>query len=215
MRRRAAAARPCNLTATTFPDVYPDTADASGAANGILVGARTVDRGHLRADLPEIHRELTAMVVPVVQHDRPQERPDAAAPSPPCRRRPSATCSRSRRSSIVRRISSAFATLRSRAGMSSAALVGARAGLNCGNWRGRLPRNLGDGARTRTPRAAPADRATSTYRAASSRGGRRARAPAHACVVCASCSSSCNKASIVDMTVLLLMNEWAGCLAHA
>lgn len=37
---------------------------------GILVGARPVDRRHRHIQLPQIHRQLATMVIPVVQHDR-------------------------------------------------------------------------------------------------------------------------------------------------
>src|SRR5258705_8035578 len=42
----------------------------------VLVGARAVDRRHRHTDLPEVHGELAAVVIPVVQHDRAQYRAD-------------------------------------------------------------------------------------------------------------------------------------------
>src|SRR6266550_8779658 len=55
-----------------------DLRDRDGRRRGewILVRARPVDRQHRHADLAQIHRELSAMVVPVVQHDHPQHASD-------------------------------------------------------------------------------------------------------------------------------------------
>ena len=52
----------------------------------VLVGARTVDRRHRHAELSQVHRQLSAVVIPVVQHDRSQERDARHAPTAPARR---------------------------------------------------------------------------------------------------------------------------------
>ncbi len=48
--------------------------DEIASGEWILVRARAVYRGDGNVQLAQIHRQLAAMVVPVVQHDRPQER---------------------------------------------------------------------------------------------------------------------------------------------
>src|SRR4051794_5440569 len=40
----------------------------------VLVGAWPVNRGEERTHLPQIHRELAAVVVPVIEEDRPEHR---------------------------------------------------------------------------------------------------------------------------------------------
>ena len=45
----------------------------------VLVGARPVDRRDRHVELAQVHRQLTAVVIPVVEHDRAQERDRAAS----------------------------------------------------------------------------------------------------------------------------------------
>ncbi len=36
---------------------------------GVLVGAGTIDRGNRYVEFTQVHRQLSAVVIPVVQHD--------------------------------------------------------------------------------------------------------------------------------------------------
>src|SRR4029450_3270768 len=50
--------------------------DSLADSERILVGAGTVDRWHRHADLTEIDGQLTSVVIPVIQHERPERSSD-------------------------------------------------------------------------------------------------------------------------------------------
>src|SRR5713101_5379291 len=52
------------------------TARASASSKRVLISAAAIDRGNRDFQQSEVNRQLTAVVVPVVEHDR-SEQPDA------------------------------------------------------------------------------------------------------------------------------------------
>ena len=59
-----------------LPFSRPPQSDDGQAVSreGVLISARAVNRWDGNIKLAQVYRQLPAVVVPVVQHDRPQER---------------------------------------------------------------------------------------------------------------------------------------------